>query len=89
MGYNSAFKVLLLVQDFCCRRVCQLVTVLLLSVFFLILFPALFFNSVPQDIKTYTDNPRTFKKAVKKLLYTNSFYSLNESYDNNNITINL
>jgi hypothetical protein len=25
------------------------------------------FNSLLQDIKTYTDNPRTFKKAVKKL----------------------
>ena len=24
------------------------------------------FNSLPQDIKTYIDNPRTFKKAVKK-----------------------
>jgi hypothetical protein len=35
------------------------------------------FNSLPWDNKTYTDNPRTFKKAVKKFLYTNSFYSLN------------
>jgi hypothetical protein len=43
------------------------------------------FNSLPQDIKTYTDNPRTFKKAVTKFLYTNSFYSLNENYDNSNI----
>ena len=35
------------------------------------------FNSLPRDIKTYTDNPQTFKKAVKKkYLYTNSFYSL-------------
>jgi len=24
------------------------------------------FNTLPRDIKTYTDNPRTFKKAVKK-----------------------
>jgi len=23
------------------------------------------FNSLPQDIKTYIDNPRTFKRAVK------------------------
>jgi len=46
------------------------------------------FNSLPQDIKMYIDNPRTFKKAVKKFLYTNSFYSLNEYYDNN-IIINL
>ena len=45
------------------------------------------FNSLPQDIKTYTDNPRTFKKAVKKI-YTQN-YSLNEYYDNNNIRINL
>ena len=43
------------------------------------------FNSLPRDIKTYNDNPRTFKKAVQNFLYTNSFYSLNEYYDNNNI----
>jgi hypothetical protein len=43
------------------------------------------FNSLPWDIKTYIDNPRTFKNAVKNFLYTNSFYSLNECYDNNNI----
>ena len=42
------------------------------------------FNSFPRDIKTYIDNPRTFEKAVKKFLYTNSFYSLNEYYYNNN-----
>ena len=36
------------------------------------------FNSLPQNIKTYFDNPRTFKKAVKIFVYTNSFYSLNE-----------
>jgi len=47
------------------------------------------FNSLPRDIKTYIDNPRIFKKAVKKILYTNSFYSLNEYYDNSNIRINL
>jgi len=41
------------------------------------------FSSLPQDIKTYNDNPRTFKKAVNKFLCTNSFYSLNEYYDNN------
>ena len=46
------------------------------------------FNSLPRDIKTYTDNPRTFKKAVKKFLFTNS-YSLNEYYDNNNKSFNL
>jgi hypothetical protein len=39
------------------------------------------FNTFPQDIKTHIDNPRTFKKAVKKFLYTNSFYSLNKYYD--------
>ena len=43
------------------------------------------FNSLPRDIKTYNDNLRTFKKAVQNFLYTNSFYSLNEYYDNNNI----
>jgi hypothetical protein len=43
------------------------------------------FNSLPQDIKTYIDNPRTFKKAVKKCLYTYSFYLLNEYYDIINI----
>jgi len=47
------------------------------------------FNSLPQDTKTYVNNPRTFKKTVKKCLYTNSFYSLNEYYDNNNISFNL
>jgi len=36
------------------------------------------FSSLPWDIKTYIDNPRAFKKAVKKFLDTNSFYSLNE-----------
>jgi hypothetical protein len=41
------------------------------------------FNSLPRDMKTYINNPRTFKKAVKRFLYTNSFYSLNEHYDNN------
>jgi hypothetical protein len=25
------------------------------------------FNSLPRDIKTYIDNPRTFKKAVRKI----------------------
>jgi hypothetical protein len=43
------------------------------------------FGSLPRDIKTYIDNPRTFKKAVEKFLYTNSFYSLNEYCDSNNI----
>jgi hypothetical protein len=42
-------------------------------------------NSLPRNIKTHTDNPKTFKKAVKKFLYTNSFYSLTEFYDTNNI----
>jgi len=47
------------------------------------------FNSLPRDIKTCIDNnPRTFKKAVKKFLNTNSFYTLNEYYDNNNISFN-
>jgi hypothetical protein len=47
------------------------------------------FSNLSWDIKTYIDNPRTFKKSVKKCLYTKSFYSLNEYYDNNNIRINL
>jgi len=47
------------------------------------------FNNLPQDIKTYIDNPRTYKKTVKKFLYTNSFYSLKEYYGNNNIRIDL
>jgi hypothetical protein len=47
------------------------------------------FNSLPQDMKTNTDNPRTFKKAVTICLYINSFYSLNEYYDNNNIKFHL
>jgi hypothetical protein len=29
------------------------------------------FSSLPRNIKTYIDNPKTFKKAVKKILYTN------------------
>jgi hypothetical protein len=43
------------------------------------------FSSIPQDIEIYINNPRTFKKAVKKLLYTNSFYALNKYYGKNNI----
>jgi len=31
------------------------------------------FNSLPRGIKTYIDNPRTFKKAVKEFLYMKSF----------------
>jgi hypothetical protein len=31
------------------------------------------FNTLPQDIKTYIDNPRTFKKAVKNLYIQTSF----------------
>ena len=46
------------------------------------------FNTPPWDIKTYIDNPRTFKKAVTKFLYTNSFYSLNKYYDNNYVSFN-
>jgi len=47
------------------------------------------FSSLPWDIKTYIDNSRTSKKAVKKFLYTNAFCSLNEYYDNNNTRIDL
>ena len=45
------------------------------------------YSSLPWDIKTCIDNPRTFKKAVKKFLYTKFFYSLNEFYGNNKYTI--
>ena len=31
------------------------------------------FNSLPQDIKTYIDNPRTFKKAVKNFCIPTPF----------------
>jgi hypothetical protein len=43
------------------------------------------FNSLPRNIETSIDNPRTFKTAVKIFWYTNSFYSLREYYDNHNI----
>jgi hypothetical protein len=41
-------------------------------------------DCVGERVKTHIDNPKTFKKAVKKFLYTNSFYSLPEVYDTNN-----
>jgi hypothetical protein len=47
------------------------------------------FNSLPWDINTCIDNPRIFKKAVQKCLYTKFFYSLNEYYDKNNINFSL
>ena len=31
------------------------------------------FNSLPRDIKTYIDNPKTFKKAVKKVYIQTPF----------------
>jgi hypothetical protein len=43
------------------------------------------YNSLPRNIKTHIDNPKTFKKAVNKFLYRNSFYSLTEFYDTNRI----
>jgi len=53
MGFNLAFKGLLLVQDFCFRRACQRVTVLLLSVFFLILFPAIYITALNENTQRY------------------------------------
>ena len=41
------------------------------------------FNSLPRDTNTCTDNPKTLKKAVKNFLYTKSFHSLSEYYNNN------
>jgi len=32
------------------------------------------FNSLPLNIKKFSDNPRTFKSALKHFLFTNSFY---------------
>lgn len=39
-------------------------------------------NGLPFNIKKFSDNPRTFK-SVLKILYVNSFYSLDENYNNN------
>jgi hypothetical protein len=41
------------------------------------------FNSLPSSIKVFLDNPKTFKRVLKKFLYTNSSYSLDEYYNNN------
>jgi hypothetical protein len=42
------------------------------------------FNSIPSSIKVFFDNSKTFKIILKKILYTNSFYSLDEYYNNSN-----
>ena len=34
------------------------------------------FNSLPHNIKKFSNNLRTFKSALKRFLYVNSFYSL-------------
>jgi len=38
------------------------------------------FNILPSYIKTEFDNPRRFKAVLQKLLYENSFYSLDEYF---------
>jgi len=41
------------------------------------------FNSLSLNIKKFSDNLRSFKSTVKQFLYMNSFYSLDEYYNNN------
>jgi hypothetical protein len=38
-------------------------------------------NKLPSDIKNINDNIILFKAALKKILYTNSFYTLDEYFD--------
>ena len=40
------------------------------------------FNSLPWNIKKFSNNLRTFKSAVKHFLYVDSFYSIDEYYNN-------
>jgi len=39
------------------------------------------FNMLPSYIKTKFDNPKKFKVVLQKILYKNSFYSLNEYFE--------
>jgi len=41
------------------------------------------FNSLSLNIKKFSHNLRSFKSTVKQFLYMNSFYSLDEYYNNN------
>jgi hypothetical protein len=36
------------------------------------------FNNLPLEIKNVSDNPKKFKIALKKFLYTYSFYTMEE-----------
>jgi hypothetical protein len=38
------------------------------------------FNNLPQDIKNISDNPKRFKKVLKHVLTTQSYYTLEEYY---------
>ena len=38
-------------------------------------------NVLPSDIKIESDNPMKYKLIVQKLLYENSFYSLDEYFE--------
>jgi len=39
------------------------------------------FNTLPPYIKTESDNPKKFKVVLQKILYENSFYSLDEYFE--------
>jgi len=41
------------------------------------------FNSLPFNVKKFSNNPRSFKTAVKQFLCMNYFYSLDKYYNNN------
>jgi len=43
------------------------------------------FNILPPYIKTETDNPKKFKLVTQKFLHHNSFYSLEEYFELQNI----
>jgi hypothetical protein len=38
------------------------------------------FNDLPLEIKNFADNQKKFKTALKKILYTYSFYTLEEYF---------
>jgi len=40
------------------------------------------FNHIPQYIKALTNDHKYFKSTLKRFLYHNSFYSMNEYYEN-------
>jgi hypothetical protein len=41
------------------------------------------YNSLPSDIKNFSNNPKKFKTVLKTFLYTNCFHSLDEYFDVN------